>query len=131
MRGEVRTKVVPLVATTYGFNAAGTPKAIRHNRELCELLKTSNGMVFKVCISAYLCFAIPCMLFPQDPKARTGLYETDLLQKAINIMWFTDAKDEGIVFGHYFNPIPLQTIALVFTAASPSLFHVYVYASIC
>lgn len=30
-------------------------------------------------------------------------------------MWFRDAKDEGVKFKTYFNPMPLEIIALVFT----------------
>jgi hypothetical protein len=48
MRGKLKTKLVPLVATTYGFDAAGTPKVIKKNQQLHELLKRENWLAYRV-----------------------------------------------------------------------------------
>jgi hypothetical protein len=53
---------------------------------------------------------------------RKDLYQNDILQKAINAIWFANQKDEGVVFNKFFEPIPLPTIALVLTAVSTFLF---------
>ncbi|KAG1848491.1 hypothetical protein DFJ58DRAFT_889959 [Suillus subalutaceus] len=39
-------------------------------------------------------------------------------KKAINIMWFANRNDEGIIYYTYFNPIPTEVVALVLTAMS-------------
>jgi hypothetical protein len=49
---------------------------------------------------------------------KTGIYKTELLQEGINIMWFTNRDDEGIIYHKYFNLIPTEVIALVLTAMS-------------
>jgi hypothetical protein len=36
----------------------------------------------------------------------------------VNIMWFTNRNDEGIVYHKYFNPFRAEAIALVLTAVS-------------
>ncbi|KAG1868654.1 hypothetical protein F4604DRAFT_1927193 [Suillus subluteus] len=38
------------------------------------------------------------------------------LQEGINIMWFANRNDEGIIYHKYFNPIPTEVVALVLTA---------------
>jgi hypothetical protein len=54
---------------------------------------------------------------------RKDLYQNDILQKAINIIWFANQNDEGVVFSKFFDPIPLPTIALVLTAVSTFYYH--------
>jgi hypothetical protein len=49
---------------------------------------------------------------------KRGIYKTDLIQSAINHMWFANRSDEGIVYAKYFDPLPVQTMALVLTAVS-------------
>lgn len=62
------------------------------------------------------------LVLMQDPKARTGIYESPIIQEIINITWFANKSDEGIEYGAYFqNGIPLVTIALVLTAVSSFL----------
>ncbi|KAG1867249.1 hypothetical protein DFJ58DRAFT_911671 [Suillus subalutaceus] len=39
-----------------------------------------------------------------------------LIQEAMNHMWFANRCDEGIVHAKYFDPLPVQTIALILTA---------------
>jgi Domain of unknown function (DUF6532) len=54
----------------------------------------------------------------QDYKAHIGLFENECLLEVLQAQWFADLQDEGVKFHAYFNPIPLPTIALVFTAVS-------------
>jgi len=42
----------------------------------------------------------------------------ELLQLGIIVMWFANRHDEGIVYHEYFNPIPIEVIALVLTTVS-------------
>jgi Domain of unknown function (DUF6532) len=54
----------------------------------------------------------------QDHEAHTGLFENPCATHILRTQWFGDANDEGILFHVYFNPIPLPTLALMFTAMS-------------
>ncbi|KAG1847773.1 hypothetical protein C8R48DRAFT_586216, partial [Suillus tomentosus] len=45
-----------------------------------------------------------------------GIYKTELLQDGINVMWFANRGDEGIVHNKYFKPMPIEVIALTLTA---------------
>ncbi|KAG1722537.1 uncharacterized protein EDB91DRAFT_203809, partial [Suillus paluster] len=46
----------------------------------------------------------------------TKMYKTKLIQSAVNDMWFANQTDKGIVYAKYFDPLPVQTIALILTA---------------
>ncbi|KAG1865455.1 hypothetical protein DFJ58DRAFT_864495 [Suillus subalutaceus] len=78
-----------------GANIKLTPSAmkmevIRHNRDQAKSLKEGSSFVFK------------------DWTSKTGIYKTKLLQEGINIMWFANRNDEGIIYYKYFNPIPTE-----------------------
>ena len=42
-------------------------------------------------------------------------YRHPIIQKVINITWFQNKDDDGIVFHDYFTPIPIEVIAIVLT----------------
>ena len=44
------------------------------------------------------------------------MYQHPIIQKAVNVMWFQNKRDEGIHFTDMFKPIPIAAIALVLTA---------------
>ena len=52
-----------------------------------------------------------------NPK-RKGIYNHPIIEKAVNIMWFKNKHDKGILNLDYFNPISIPSIALVLTAVS-------------
>ena len=54
----------------------------------------------------------------EDHTQRRGLYRNPLLQKIINVMWFQNRQDEGVVYNKYFHPMKAETIALVLTVVS-------------
>jgi hypothetical protein len=51
---------------------------------------------------------------------RKGLYQSKLIQKVVNTMWFRNKQDEGITYSSYFNPFTIPALALVLTAVSRS-----------
>ncbi|KAG2114531.1 hypothetical protein DEU56DRAFT_933783, partial [Suillus clintonianus] len=97
VRGELKTKMRSLTRIFFGFRSSESRDVIRQNRDLAESLKNGSSFVFK------------------DWTAKTGIYKTDLLQDGINIMWFANRSDEGIVYNQYFNPMPIKVIALTLT----------------
>ncbi|KAG0696692.1 hypothetical protein DFH29DRAFT_1082778 [Suillus ampliporus] len=97
VRGELKTKMRSLTRTFFGFRSSESRDIIRQNRDLAEALKDGSSFVFK------------------DWKAKTGIYKTELLQDGINVMWFANRNDEGIVYNQFFNPMPIKLIALMLT----------------
>ncbi|KAG2339210.1 hypothetical protein BDR05DRAFT_892162, partial [Suillus weaverae] len=100
VRGELKMKMHSLTGSFYGFRASNSMEVIRTNRDLAESLKSGSVFVFK------------------DPSSKSGIYKTELLQEGINLMWFANRGDEGVIYHKYFDPIPIKTIALVLTAVS-------------
>ncbi|KAG2053499.1 hypothetical protein BDR06DRAFT_972287 [Suillus hirtellus] len=80
-----------------GINVKLTPSGVKMNRDLAESLKDSSVFAFK------------------DLESKKGIYKTELLQLGINIMWFVNRHNEGIIHHKYFNPMPVKVIALVLT----------------
>ncbi|TDL21927.1 hypothetical protein BD410DRAFT_700563, partial [Rickenella mellea] len=101
VRGELKTKVRPLVAVMYGFEDSYKNGTARKNAELVDELKEEYAFVYKV-------------FFSSDTPA-SGLYQHPILQKVINLMWFANKSDEGIAHPEYFTPFPAKALALVAT----------------
>ncbi|KAG2037138.1 hypothetical protein BDR03DRAFT_833352, partial [Suillus americanus] len=99
VRGELKTKMHGLTASFFGFRASRSTLTITQNCDLAESLKEGSHFIFKV-------------------QTKHGIYKTDLIQSAINHMWFANQSNEGIVYAKYFDPLPVQTMALVLTAVS-------------
>lgn len=55
------------------------------------------------------------------PEERKGLYRSKLIQKTVNAMWFSNRRDEGVMYPDCFNPFPLNGLALVLAAVYISL----------
>lgn len=56
-----------------------------------------------------------------DATKRKGIYQAKILQKVINVMWFRNKQDEGIVHATKFNPLTISALALVLTAVCTNL----------
>ncbi|KAG1886001.1 hypothetical protein F4604DRAFT_1523390, partial [Suillus subluteus] len=97
VRSELKMKMRGLTASFFGFWASRSMAAIKANRDLAESLKEGNSFVFK------------------DWELKSGIYKTELIQKAINDMWFANRSDEGILYAKYFDPLPVKMMALVLT----------------
>ncbi|KAI0274561.1 hypothetical protein BGY98DRAFT_920581 [Russula aff. rugulosa BPL654] len=48
-------------------------------------------------------------------RAPTLSISTPIIQKAVNITWFQNKNDIGIILHEHFNPIPFEVIALAVT----------------
>ncbi|KAH7926124.1 hypothetical protein BV22DRAFT_1009785 [Leucogyrophana mollusca] len=98
VRGELKTKARPLAATFFNFRSGGHKSTIARNRQHADDLKEKD-------LFAYL-----------DTELRKGLYKTEIIQLVLNDMWFANRHDEGILYHEFFNPIPVETVALILTA---------------
>ncbi|KAJ6450934.1 hypothetical protein C8R45DRAFT_946553 [Mycena sanguinolenta] len=106
LRGELKTKVRPLMDTMYGFKSEQNKKTIAFNRKLAEDLKEESTFAFKR--------SSPHAA--QDVENKKGLYKNPIIQSVFNAMWFANSKDEGPRHPELFSPIPLRALALVLTA---------------
>ncbi|KAG1734203.1 uncharacterized protein EDB91DRAFT_1084113 [Suillus paluster] len=92
-----------------GIQVKLTPPAVKmlllHISHVCGELKTKMRSLTSGSAFAF-----------KDWTLKTGIYKSELLQDGINIMWFANRNDEGIVYHKYFNPIPVEVVALVLTA---------------
>ncbi|GLB45402.1 hypothetical protein LshimejAT787_2200650 [Lyophyllum shimeji] len=101
LRGELKTKARPLVEAFYGFESGQNRKIIASNRETAEWLKEHSRFVYKIA--------------DDDINKCVGLYQSKLIQKIVNAMWFQDKQDEGVLFVDEFRPFPISALALVLT----------------
>ncbi|KAJ7182098.1 hypothetical protein C8R46DRAFT_1069184 [Mycena filopes] len=103
MRGELKTKVRALTELVFGFESGQNKKNVRKNRQLAEDLKEGMGFCYKVS--------------PAVAAERKGLYKAKIIQKAINVMWFNNRRDEGATHPDIFGPLfPKPALCLVLSA---------------
>ncbi|KAG6835259.1 hypothetical protein H0H93_003351 [Arthromyces matolae] len=101
LRGELKTKAASLVEVFYDFETGHNRKILKKNRDKAEYLKEDNRYIYKV--------------HDEDITKCQGLYQSKLIQKIVNAMWFKDKEDEGVIFFEDFSPFPIPALALVLT----------------
>ncbi|KAI6101512.1 hypothetical protein EDD16DRAFT_1758132 [Pisolithus croceorrhizus] len=102
VRGQLKTKLRPLVKAIFGFHSSQSKSAVKKNQSLAEGLKEGMNFAFKH-MSA-------------DEDGRRGFLKAPLIQKIINTMWFANKHDNGIRFHKHFKPFPYPALALVLMA---------------
>ncbi|KAJ6603508.1 hypothetical protein DFH09DRAFT_898878 [Mycena vulgaris] len=103
LRGELKTKIKPLVDLVYGFKSGQNKKTIAFNRKLAEELKEGSAFTFK------------------HVKEKTGLYKNRIFQMVINAMWFANRRDEGPSHPEFFDPFPVEGLGLVLSAVENNI----------
>ena len=73
-----------------------------------------------ICFFIYTQLDIWCQVLSDPDGKRKGIYKHPIIQKAVNAMWFKNKRDEGITYSDLFNPISVNSIALILTAVSDS-----------
>ncbi|KAJ7140072.1 hypothetical protein C8R43DRAFT_1131811 [Mycena crocata] len=97
LRGELKTKVKPMVEAVFGFKSGHNKKSLAFNRTLGETLKHDLTFTFN------------------NTVKRKGIYKNGIIQMAVNAMWFANRRDEGPSFPEFFKPFPKPALALVLT----------------
>lgn len=72
VRGELKTKLRPLVEVGYGFESGENKKIISRNRQLYEDLKEGNGFIYRVCNLDTLRSYLLTNWTPEDQRSRGG-----------------------------------------------------------
>ncbi|KAI6010389.1 hypothetical protein BKA83DRAFT_4503539 [Pisolithus microcarpus] len=101
IRGQLKTKLRPLVEAVYGFHSSQSKSAIKKNHALAEELKEGMNFAFKH------------MAAQED--GRCGFLKAPQIQKIVNMMWFANKHDDGVMFPDHFKPFPHPALALVLT----------------
>ncbi|KAF8415943.1 hypothetical protein L210DRAFT_3430169 [Boletus edulis BED1] len=97
LTSELKTKIRPLTEAIYGFESS-TKRAVQaNNRKLVEDLVEDFGLCYR------------------NNIPRSGLYENKIIQKAINISFYKNKRDEGVLYPEYFQPFPMAGVALILT----------------
>ncbi|KAG2082523.1 hypothetical protein BD769DRAFT_1331886, partial [Suillus cothurnatus] len=91
--GELKNQMHALTALLFGFRTTQSTAAIKQNCDLAESLKDGSCFTFK------------------DWEIKCGIY-------TINDMWFANCSDKGVIHGRYFDPLPVELLALILTAVS-------------
>ena len=52
----------------------------------------------------------------QDPTARTGLYEVEIVQAIVNKVFYKNPTDDGVIHDGQYRPFPIRGVALILTA---------------
>ncbi|KAF8237061.1 hypothetical protein L208DRAFT_1249518 [Tricholoma matsutake] len=102
LRGELKLKMRPLVEAFFGFESGLNRKIIARNCQTAEDLKDGKGFVYKVTNA--------------DTMNCKGMYQARILQKVVNVMWFHNKQDEGVVHAAQFSPLTISALALVLAA---------------
>ncbi|KAI6028041.1 hypothetical protein BKA83DRAFT_48133, partial [Pisolithus microcarpus] len=99
VHGQLKTKVHPLVEAMFGFHSSQSKGVIKKNQILAENLKEGTNFTFKVCHSWI-----------------THQTIAPIIQKIINMMWFANKHNDGVLFHNHFKPFPYLALALVLAA---------------
>ncbi len=91
---DVKKKVTPLVERYYGFETSKARETLNDNMTKAQYLKIDSAFING----------------DEEPALP---YRHPIIQKAINVIWFSDRSCDGIVFQYHFNPLPYEAFALV------------------
>jgi hypothetical protein len=97
---DIKLRIKQVVEFLYGFDTSRAPESISRNAILAQALL------------ANMTFVYGDLNFGGRPHYP---YRHPIIQRVINITWFQNKDDDGIVFHEYFAPIPFEVIALVLT----------------
>ncbi|KAF8197078.1 hypothetical protein BJ912DRAFT_831302, partial [Pholiota molesta] len=102
IRGYALTLMRPLLISVLGFKKGSSAAIVATNQQLAQKLKPagdSTGPIFHY----------------KNMEELTGYAEAKIISTVIEAVWFEDLKAHGVIFHALFNPIPLETFALVMT----------------
>jgi hypothetical protein len=97
---DMKTKIKHTVDSSYEFDTSRAPDSISRNVRRAQALLAETTFIYRD------------LNFRERPRHP---YRNSIIQRIINITWFQNQDDIGIVFHEYFNPIPFEVIALAVT----------------
>ncbi|KAF8987415.1 hypothetical protein BDQ17DRAFT_1335078 [Cyathus striatus] len=103
IHGQVIKNARAVVQSHYMFSTVGNGAAIAKNRRLCEMLVTKSAFHYK------------------NPSEHKGYCQNPIVSNILHETWHHQGNADGVIFDQYFNPLPLECLALIFTALSFSI----------
>ncbi|KAJ7574918.1 hypothetical protein C8J56DRAFT_463443 [Mycena floridula] len=102
IHGDILLTVRPAIINSYGFSLDVDRKAQRENRALYKKLVSDNFFVYKT----------------KDIFGKPiGYAENKIVNVIIRRAWFKDGPSSiAVIFKRFFDPVSLNTLALIFTA---------------
>ncbi|KAF8950927.1 hypothetical protein BDZ97DRAFT_1933152 [Flammula alnicola] len=97
IRGHALDQIRPLMVNVFGFKRGTDAKTVAWNRDLYTKLKTKAAFHYK------------------NPETFSGYAQGKIISEILHAIWFEDTNSQGVTFKNLFNPIPLETLALIFT----------------
>ncbi|KAG1811738.1 uncharacterized protein BJ212DRAFT_1277378, partial [Suillus subaureus] len=101
LTSQVKGKVHSLVENIYGFEHGSQESVKSRNYRLAHQLKNKFGLCYQ-----------------KHKVPHSGLFHMKLNQKVANLLWYSNKKDEGVMFEKLFNLFPIPALALVYAAVS-------------
>ncbi|KAI9450996.1 hypothetical protein BJY52DRAFT_1175373 [Lactarius psammicola] len=93
---NTKTRIVHVVETLYGFDTSHAPEIVSRNATLSQALLSDMAFIYRE---------------PNPGGSPHHPYRHPALQKAINITWFRDRIDDGVIYHEYFSPMSVPAIA--------------------
>ncbi|KAF8998092.1 hypothetical protein BDQ17DRAFT_1328958 [Cyathus striatus] len=100
IHSQVITTVHLLIQSHYGFTSTGNTSSVSKNRQLSEMLLMKSAFHYK------------------KPDKHKGFCQNGIILTVIHTVWFNGHNVDGNVFPVYYDPIPLECLALILTALS-------------
>jgi len=97
---DMKTKIKHAVDSSYEFDTSRAPDSISRNVHRAQALLAKTTFIYRD------------FNFGERPRHP---YRRPIIQDVVNIMWFRNKDDIGIVFHEYFNPISFEVMALAVT----------------
>ena len=114
---DMRRKLRRAVATQYEFDRGQTAGSINYNVAHAKELLTKMAFIYRV--RTYCITILSALISVRSQEQNSGnplhQYRHPIIQKAINILWFKNKDDDGMIFLEHFSPIPIPAVALVLT----------------
>jgi Domain of unknown function (DUF6532) len=120
LTASIKRKITPYVTTMYRFIRGATPDSIGDNARRAEILLTEGNFIYAVCHSPsrFATSRIFTLSKQEDQNDGNRPYSHPIIQRAINVSWFRDKNDVGIMNLGHFSPMPVSAIALILTAVN-------------
>ncbi|KAH9170013.1 hypothetical protein EDB89DRAFT_1369748 [Lactarius sanguifluus] len=97
---KAKKTITDAVDFFYDFDERHSPNIADRNKFLVHALLFNMSFVFR----------------EHNPgESRHYPYQHPAIQKAINIMWFRNREDDGVMFHEHFPPMPIPAIAFILT----------------
>ncbi|KAH9000911.1 hypothetical protein EDB86DRAFT_2903919 [Lactarius hatsudake] len=95
---DTKTKIMHVVEAQYGFDTSHAPDSISRNAALVQALLSDMAFIYRE---------------PNPGGSHHHPYRHPALQKAVNVTWFRNKDDDGVVFHEHFSPLPVPAIGFI------------------